>query len=463
MLDSESMRGEASSKHKRLWRVPQVGRMAWPGRLLCGVLAPALVAACAGTSWPEDEAAWSPDASAASRADLERDWTRLPRERNTARDPGTSRHRGAAEDGASLPPLRPDPDPSEGEGNGIRVHRWQPQADAGQRRQPDERRATAQAPTERSSTRRRGPDPGLIAARDTEDSEGSPWSSEVERIRTRERDNAHNGDARPPQRAGAAQSDGYRGGSRLRLPDEGGGKGLVLGEGDVIAFNMFGQPDMATTTLVSPEGRVSLPLVGNVQVGGLTPSDAEGRITAAYREGGYFKDPQVNVTVEEYRSQQVSVLGAVNRPGRYPLKTQTTVLDALAQAEGVKPEGARTAILIRKREGEARRYRVDLDEMVSESGALESLTLQAGDVLYVPEAELFYIYGEVQRPDAYPLRPGMTVMQALSVGGGVTDKGSNSRIEIRRTGPDGEMQRIDPALTDRVREGDVIFVKERFF
>jgi len=238
---------------------------------------------------------------------------------------------------------------------------------------------------------------------------------------------------------------------------------IVLGEGDVILFNMFGQEDMETTAFVSSQGSVSLPLIGDTEVGGLTPGQAEQRIADAYRSGGYFNNPQVNITLEKYRSQQISVLGEVNLPGRYPLETRTTVLDALAQAEGVKATGSHLVTVIRKnQDGTTERKHVNLNELVTQSGGLDSYTLSAGDIVYVPEAQLFYIYGEVRRPDGYAIKPGMTVMQALSLGGGLTDKGSNSRIEIQRKDGDGS-RTIKPDLTEVVRPDDVIYVKERFF
>lgn len=239
--------------------------------------------------------------------------------------------------------------------------------------------------------------------------------------------------------------------------------GILLGEGDVIAFSMFGQPDIATTAIVSAQGNVSLPLIGDTHVGGLTPSQAGDRIAQAYRAGNYFNNPQVNITLNKYRSQQISVLGEVNQPGRYPLETRTTVLDALAEAQGVKSTGSRTVTIIRKSADGSRRLRVNLDALVESSGRLQSTNLVAGDILYVPEAKLFYIYGEVRQPNAYAIKPGMRIVQAIALGGGLTDKGSNSRIEVRRKDANGNEVSISANLNDRVRPDDVIYVKERFF
>ncbi|MFC3105041.1 SLBB domain-containing protein [Salinisphaera aquimarina] len=238
--------------------------------------------------------------------------------------------------------------------------------------------------------------------------------------------------------------------------------GIVLGEGDVIEFRMFGQPDMTTTGYISANGDVSLPLLQQFSVGGLTPNEAQTKIEAAYREAGYFNDPQVSITIPQYRSQQISVLGEVRQPGRYPLQTRTSVLDALAEAEGITPQGAERIVVIRRTASGSRRYRLQLDQLVAGTEAANGFDLAGGDTVFVPQAPLFYIYGEVRRPDAYAIRPGMTVMQAISTGGGLTDRGSNSRIVIQRKA-NGSSRSLNPALTDTIQPDDVIFVKERFF
>lgn len=254
------------------------------------------------------------------------------------------------------------------------------------------------------------------------------------------------GDASPPSEAQLAGS----------------ASAIVLGEGDVIEFRMFGQPEMTTTAYISGQGTVSLPLLQQVEVGGLTPGEVEVKVADAYRAGGYFNDPQVNINIAQYRSQQIAVLGEVDRAGRYPLETRTGVLDALAQAGGVTPRGSGTVTIIRQTEDGTRRFRLSLDRLVAKTGDLDGFKLVAGDTVFVPEAPLFYIYGEVRRPDAYAIRPGMMVMQAITMGGGLTERGSNSRIVIHRE-EDGATQSFAPELTDIIQPDDVIFVKERFF
>lgn len=238
-------------------------------------------------------------------------------------------------------------------------------------------------------------------------------------------------------------------------------QGVVIGAGDIVEMRMFGQPDMNTQGFVSDSGEISLPLLGVVDIGDLTPNAAQSRIESAYRERGFFRDPQISLTLVEHRSQQVAVLGAVNQPGRFSLASRTTLLDALAEAGGITARGARTVVVIRG--DDQNRERVDIDALVTGGNVATDDVLHAGDTIYVPQAPLFYIYGQVQRPDAYAIQPGMTVIQAISTGGGLTDRGSNSRFTIHRKSPDGSVQTLDASPTTGVQADDVIFVKERFF
>lgn len=242
-----------------------------------------------------------------------------------------------------------------------------------------------------------------------------------------------------------------------------GGGNQGLGPGDAVRVTVFGQPDLETQTVVGDDGSITLPLVDRVVVGGLSPQAAGNRIADAYAEGEYLKNPQVNLTVEAIRSRQISVLGAVASPGRFPLESETSVLDALAMAGGITEQGARTVTLVRRQAGGAQqRYNLRLDELLSGTGAI-GFNVAGGDTIYVPEAQKFYIYGEVRRPDAYPLHEPITVMQAISVGGGLTERGSETRVQLRRSDEQGRTRTRSVDLTDFVQPDDVIFVKERLF
>ena len=238
---------------------------------------------------------------------------------------------------------------------------------------------------------------------------------------------------------------------------------FVLGPGDVIAISVYGQPELATTAHISDRGRVRVPLAGEVLVSGLSPNDAAGRIADAYREQELLVNPQVNVTVSEYRSQQVSVIGEVRSPGRFPIETRMSVLDALALAGGITELGDGSVNVLRHRGGQTMRYTVDLDGYLSDNRAQGLFELRAGDTVVAPKAKTFYIYGEVRQPNAYRLEADMTVVQALSLSGGLTERGTDQRIEIKRKLDNGQLATLPAELNSPVHPNDVIYVRERIF
>ena len=239
---------------------------------------------------------------------------------------------------------------------------------------------------------------------------------------------------------------------------------LKLGPGDAVAVQVFGRPEMSTTTYVSDDGTIDVPLAGAVKVEGLTPAKASQRVAWALRDGQYLNDPHVTITLSSFKSQQVSVLGEVHTPGRFPIESRTTPLDLLAQAGGPTENAAEVIYVLRPDgKGNVARYVVDLNSLRGEDGALPNLALRGGDSVYVPKAEQFYIYGEVHTPNMYRLEPGMNVLQAIARGGGITPRGSPRRIEISRHSADGKLVTIDAKATDDVHPNDVIRVKERLF
>ena len=239
---------------------------------------------------------------------------------------------------------------------------------------------------------------------------------------------------------------------------------LQLGPGDAVSVRVFGRPEFDTTSYVGDDQRLNVPLAGAVKVGGLSPSDAANAIAAALREGQFLIDPQVSVTLDEFRSQQVSVLGEVRQPGRFPLQSQTSVLDMLALAGGVNDIGADVIYLMRRSAGgEMQNEAIDLKKLVGGKASQLSVALKGGDSIYVPRAEQFYVYGEVRSPNMYRLEPGTTVVQAIARSGGLTPRGSDSRIEIRRKLNSGKYESFSAELTEAVQPDDVIRVKERIF
>jgi polysaccharide biosynthesis/export protein len=236
----------------------------------------------------------------------------------------------------------------------------------------------------------------------------------------------------------------------------------VIGADDALQIKVYGYEDLAVETRVSGDGHITYPLIGEVDVGGQTIFEAETKIAGLLTSGEFIKDPQVTVTVLEYKSQQVSVLGQVNKPGLYPLESQSTLLDVIAMAGGVSQLGDDRVVITRHKDNKAEKHEVDLRLALEFPDNAKLLTVEKGDVIYVPKAPMFYIQGEVQRPGAYRLEPKMTVAQALSLGGGLTLRGTTNGVEIQRHG-EANTQNVDAEMTDAVIKDDVVVFEERLF
>lgn len=237
-----------------------------------------------------------------------------------------------------------------------------------------------------------------------------------------------------------------------------------LGAGDLIRIVVFQNPDLTLDTRVAESGAITYPLIGSVTIGGLSIDAAEKRIAKGLKDGGFVQQPQVNIVLTQVRGNQVSVLGQVNRPGRFPMETfNTRVSEMLATAGGIAPTGADTVILVGIRDGKPFRKEIDIPGIYVDGKQGDDILVQGGDVLYVHRAPMFYIYGEAQRPGGYRIERGMTVQQALAQGGGTTVRGMEYWVRLHRKGADGKVVRLTPEWQDQIQPDDVIYVRESIF
>lgn len=234
--------------------------------------------------------------------------------------------------------------------------------------------------------------------------------------------------------------------------------------GDSIRLTIFENPDLTTEARISARGSIRFPLIGTIQLGGLTPTEASELVAGKLREGHFIHNPQVNLMVVQGQARQVSVLGQVSRPGRYPIDEAGANLTAiLALAGGVTPAGDDIVTVIRTSDGHTQKIDIDTHKMYRVGDQTGDIAMENGDTVYVHRAPMFYIYGEIQRAGAYRLESDTSVMRALSVGGGITVRGTQRGIQIHRRSPDGALVRVNAELSDPVKADDIIYVNESIF
>src|SRR5207249_1343090 len=248
----------------------------------------------------------------------------------------------------------------------------------------------------------------------------------------------------------------------------------IVGAQDVLTITSYDQADLSGKFAVEADGTFTYPLIGRFKAGGLTLRATETQLKARLKDEGYFNNPQITVSVEQYRSQKVFVVGEVRAPGTYAITGDMRLIEALARAGSTLPTASGEVVIVHPSGGNAASgpllpsaadgdnvVRVDLQELQNGTFA-SNAALRDGDTIFVPRAESIYVFGQVKNPGAYALQQRTTtVLQALSLAGGVTDRGSTSRIRIVRM-VDGQKKDIKVTLGDTIRAGDTIIVSERF-
>ncbi len=245
----------------------------------------------------------------------------------------------------------------------------------------------------------------------------------------------------------------------------------VIGPQDVLTITVFDQADLGGKYTVETDGTFSFPLIGRVKAGGMTLRAFETELKKRLADG-YFKNPQVTVAVEQYRSQRVFVMGEVRSPGPVPLTGGMTLIEALARAGSTLSSASGEVAIVRARRGAKGPALPDSDKTADilrasirdlEGGSLkQNIELHDGDTIFVPRAESAYVFGQVKNPGAYAIQKDTTVLQALSLAGGVTENGAMNRVKVVRI-INGEKKEFRVKLTDVVRPGDTLIVPERYF
>jgi len=223
-----------------------------------------------------------------------------------------------------------------------------------------------------------------------------------------------------------------------------------IGPEDMLQITLYNIPGDTTATprtiavRVSQTGMINLPLLGELSVTGSTVSGLEEKLRQLYDK--YIYNPQVGVLVSDFR-QKVSIIGAVHKPGDFVISGPKTLIDLLAMAGGVTPAAGTQVHLYRRGPNGHENYVIDLLVLASNPGSYNDKNinqpLQAGDVVNVPQAGMFFVYGAVRTPGSYPVDRRYTLKQALAKAGGLDVDLASSEIAIyRRKDPKEEVQSI---------------------
>ena len=240
----------------------------------------------------------------------------------------------------------------------------------------------------------------------------------------------------------------------------------VIGEGDLLKIAIYDNPDLATESRVSGDGKITLPLIGEVTVTGMTAARAQ-KVIADKLADGYIKKPQVSVFITEYKSKKVTTLGEFTKPGLIELRGNSTLMEVISNAGGITLNASETLIIKRKvlltdGPGEDLTIVVDLNRLLEKGDISTNMMVKDGDSIYVPRAAFIYVTGEVKTPGAYKVTKGLTVLRSITLAGGFTQKASKNSSVIVRKSEKGEFS-LEARMEDLVQPDDIIVVPESFF
>lgn len=247
-------------------------------------------------------------------------------------------------------------------------------------------------------------------------------------------------------------------------------KDYVVGAQDVLKVTVFDEPQLSGTFRVDVDGSFTYPFLGRIKAVGQNLRSIEAELARLLADG-YVRRPQVAIEVEQYRSRSIFVVGEVRSPGKYALAGEMTLIEALAQAGSTTPAAGSEAMILHSADPsrpeqaepgatpDSRTTRVNLTDLQS-GKILNNVMLREGDTVFIPKAERFFVTGHVRTPGAYTYERGMTVLQAISLAGGLSEKGSDRGLKVVRV-VNGYKREITVKLTDVVQANDTLVIRQR--
>ncbi|MFH1991802.1 MAG: polysaccharide biosynthesis/export family protein [Pseudomonadota bacterium] len=245
------------------------------------------------------------------------------------------------------------------------------------------------------------------------------------------------------------------------------GQEYEVGDGDLLKISVYDNPDLATEVRVSGDGKIMVPLIGEVVVSKLTAAEIGKKLAVLFAEG-YLKNPQVSVFIAEYKSKKVTMLGEFNKPGLLEMRGNSTLMEVISNAGGITVNAGETLFIQRNSIKGGIDHKdditiaIDLKKLLEERDVNANLPVLDGDSIYVPRASFVYVSGEVRNPGAYKITQGLTVLRSITVAGGFTPKAWKNKTKIIRK-IDNIEKTIDAKMDDLVMPDDILEVPERWF
>jgi polysaccharide export outer membrane protein len=246
------------------------------------------------------------------------------------------------------------------------------------------------------------------------------------------------------------------------------GNSLLIGPGDLVHIQVFDTPEMDQHLRVTESGDVSVMFLGNLHLGGISPSDAAREVEQKLVSAKILLHPQVSVLIEQYATQNISVLGEVHQPGSYQITAPRSVIDILAMAGGVTPAADRDITIKRHGlDGEKIAYFLSND---ANAAFDKNVLVYPGDTVLVEKAGIVYVLGDVKNPGGYTMddnRSQLTALQMIAQAGGLNKTAVPEHARLIRKGPDGSLNetRIEISRMEKgkipdmsLKPGDIVFV-----
>ncbi len=250
----------------------------------------------------------------------------------------------------------------------------------------------------------------------------------------------------------------------LVLADDADDTEYLLGNGDLLVIKVLEESGLNTEARVNSRGSINVPLLGEVSIMNLTAGEAEAKIAELYRRD-YLHDPHVSVYIKERLSKQITLVGAVEKPGTYEYVSRRRLLDVLAVGNGLKKEAGAYAFITREdpKTRETQTYMVDLEDLVKNGNMAHNHIIRGGDVIFVPESGQCFVDGAVRNPGTYPLENNMTITEAIVVAGGLAGYADDDKIKlVRFMGRGKERQVVSLSYSDlQAGVGDTLILKDQ--